>query len=169
MLPRTRIDRVLAAGTAVCAVALVGLVAANRDAFAVKRYAVTTVARAGSTTTQGRAPVPAATPTPPRREAREAERADATPTRARPVVTITATRGPSWLEVRLGSRTGGQLHYGMLAEGQTVRFDRLPVWVRAGAIENVDVTLGGSRIRSLPTGGVAELVASAAGVAPAAG
>ena len=78
-----------------------------------------------------------------------------------------AARGPSWLEVRATSSGGAQLHYGLLPQGETKTFDRLPVWVRAGALHNLDVRLGQEPLRSLPAaaGGVTDFVASAAGVA----
>jgi hypothetical protein len=84
-----------------------------------------------------------------------------------PALAITAARGSSWLEVRATDGNGEQLHYGLLEQGRTLTFARLPVWVRAGALHNLDLRLDGERVAHLPgaAAGVAELVASPAGVA----
>ena len=164
-MPETLLDRILALGTLFTAAALAVMVATNWEAFS----ASAAITAAPETATEVRTEafdqtepsVPATRETPvSRRDAAQA---------AKPTLVIAATRGTSWLEVRAGDSTGKELYYGMLEEGTTTELERLPVWVRLGAAENVDVSLGGSRIRSLPLSdnGVVQFVASAEGVTAA--
>lgn len=58
-------------------------------------------------------------------------------------LTVTATRGDCWVEVRAGSRTGGVLYAGTLASGSSLKFNRPKLWLRLGAASNVDVVVNG--------------------------
>ena len=168
-MPETPLDRILALGTLVTAAALVVMVATNWEAFS------------GSATT---AAVPAAVvaptetfddseplvPAPRETLARREEPAPARPVpAAKPALVIAATRGASWLEVRAGDSGGEELYYGILEEGARTELERLPVWIRLGAAESVDIRLSGARVKSLPVSqnGVVQLVASAGGVTAA--
>lgn len=71
-------------------------------------------------------------------------------------LTISATRGDCWVEVRAGSSTGELLYAGTLATGKALRFNREKLWLRLGAASNVDITVNG-RPSSVPPGTV-ELV-----------
>jgi len=66
-------------------------------------------------------------------------------------LTLVATRGDCWLSVRAGDRAGAVLWEGMLYQGQSRRFSQRSVWVRIGAPWNLDVTLNGKPVRTLPT------------------
>jgi uncharacterized protein DUF4115 len=74
-----------------------------------------------------------------------------------PTLSITATRGDCWVEVRAGSSTGSILYAATLASGNTVRFHRDKVWLRLGAASNVDLTVNG-RPSEIPPGTVELLV-----------
>jgi hypothetical protein len=74
-----------------------------------------------------------------------------------PILSITATRGDCWVEVRAGSSTGSILYAATLAGGSTVRFHRDKVWLRLGAASNVDITVNG-RPSEIPPGTVELLV-----------
>lgn len=58
-------------------------------------------------------------------------------------LTVTATRGDCWVEVRAGSATGEALYAGTLASGSSLRFNRPKLWLRLGAASNVDVVVNG--------------------------
>jgi hypothetical protein len=71
-------------------------------------------------------------------------------------LTISATRGDCWVEVRAESSSGDVLYAGTLATGKTLRFNREKLWLRLGAAANVDITVNG-RPSTVPPGTV-ELV-----------
>jgi hypothetical protein len=84
-----------------------------------------------------------------------------------PTFTFAATRGATWLSIRVGSSTGKPLFEGLLTRGRTLRYRANTLWVRFGAATNIDVRVGARRVR-LPYGtadveidrrGRAELVA----------
>lgn len=81
-----------------------------------------------------------------------AKRAAAKP-RARATLAVTATRGDCWVEVRAGSAEGQSLYSGILALGNTVRFDGPQLWLRLGAASHVDVVVNG-RPSAVPPGTV---------------
>jgi hypothetical protein len=58
---------------------------------------------------------------------------------------VSASRGSSWLVVRNRWNHGKVLFAGVLAQGRTVDFRRLRLWVRLGAASNLDVTVNGAR------------------------
>jgi hypothetical protein len=72
---------------------------------------------------------------------------------AAPTLTISATRGDCWVEVRAGSSSGEILYAGTLASGSSLRFKRDKVWLRLGAASNVDVHVNG-RPSTVPPGTV---------------
>ena len=161
-MPTTPQDRILALGALLAAAALAAMVATNWEAFAGSTGAVTVPVAAETRTATFDEPeslVPAVSETAARRNEAASAKPAAT---AKPTLVIAAARGASWLEVRAGDSAGEELYFGTLADGETTRFDRLPVWVRLGASESVDIQLGGSRVRSLPTSenGVVQFVAS---------
>ena len=71
-------------------------------------------------------------------------------------LTVSATRGDCWVEVRAESATGRALYAGTLASGKTIRFNREKLWLRLGEASNVDVVVNG-RPSAVPPGTV-ELV-----------
>jgi hypothetical protein len=167
----TSFERVLAVGTFLAAAAIVVMVATRWEALSDSAVAVTgrpligEQAPAENVSSPRRASSPAGELAAFRRT--EPKRVQAASPPGRAVLVIAATRGPSWLEARAGNSTGAQLYFGTLDRGATTEFDRLPVWVRLGAAESVDIRLGSSLIESLPIAdnGVAQFVASAEGVA----
>jgi hypothetical protein len=175
MLPETTVDRLLAAGTLLAALALVAVTAANWDAVrgADRAAGVALV----SDSAQERADAAEAQPAP---AAERPSRAAPAPRRAAPAapagpaaehrgLSIAAVGGESWLEVRAGDADGEQLFYGVLGEGEERTFEGLPVWVRIGALGNLELRLDGAPVQSLPPsqGGVAEFVVSSDGLEPA--
>jgi hypothetical protein len=100
----------------------------------------------------------AATRPPPTPKPQPVSRLPTTPPAAPATTTLTisATRGDCWVEVRVGSTTGQVLYAGTLAAGSTIRFNRKRLWLRLGAASNVDIVVNG-RESSVPPGTV-ELV-----------
>ena len=90
-------------------------------------------------TTSTAAPTEAAPAQPERRKARKAK------------LVLTATEGPSWIEVRAGSVRGETLYEGTLELGQTQRFVRKRLWVNFGSPANLRVRLNGRAVRNVPT------------------
>ena len=78
---------------------------------------------------------------------------------------LVAAHGRCWLDARLGSRNGRELHAGMLDLGQTLRLKGSRIWIRLGAPTALDATLNGRRIR-LPAATPVNVVATRAGVRP---
>ncbi len=74
-----------------------------------------------------------------------------------PAVRVLAARGDSWAEVRKGSETGGVLYAGILVEGDSRTFRNRRLWIRFGAPENVDASIGG-KPAPLPSGTLNMLV-----------
>lgn len=67
-------------------------------------------------------------------------------------LTLTAARGNCWLGIRVGSAGGPTLYWQTLTQGRTISFPvRRPLWVRIGAGDNLDATLGGKPLAGLPT------------------
>jgi hypothetical protein len=69
---------------------------------------------------------------------------------ARPrALTLAATRGDCWLELRVGSSTGPSVYEHVLRRGEKARFGlRKPLWIRLGAPWNLDATIGNRSITS---------------------
>ena len=83
-------------------------------------------------------------------------------------LTITARGGPCYLVVREGNRRGEVLFRGTLVPGQTVQLAGPRLWMRAGATQNIALSLDGEPVVGLPEGAAA-LVVTRAGVRPASG
>jgi hypothetical protein len=88
----------------------------------------------------------------------------------RPVVdvarlTVIASRGPCWLEVRRGGPTGRIAFYGLLARGDRRTFRSKVVWVTLGAGQNVDLRLNGDAVSEVPSG-ISTLTARPGGITP---
>jgi hypothetical protein len=66
-------------------------------------------------------------------------RVQAVPTR----IVVTGSRGGSWVEARVGSKTGRSLFAGVVAKGQTVRLTAPVVWITFGAAGNLDLRVNG--------------------------
>ena len=67
-------------------------------------------------------------------------------------LTLAATRGSSWVEVRAGSSTGKVLYAGTLAAGASKQFESSArIWVRFGGAGNVDAVLDGKPL-PIPAG-----------------
>jgi Helix-turn-helix domain/RodZ C-terminal domain len=66
---------------------------------------------------------------------------------------LVASRGPCWLEIRRGSRTGSLLYENTLQQGQRlpVNLKNGPVWLDVGDPPKLDVHLGGRLAHGLPT------------------
>jgi Domain of unknown function (DUF4115) len=63
---------------------------------------------------------------------------------------LRAATGDCWLEIRAGSGTGSVLYSGILAEGETLRFRRTALWIRAGAPSYLAVTVNGKPAEDFP-------------------
>jgi len=83
-----------------------------------------------------------------------------------PAVRVLAARGDSWAEVRKGSETGGVLYAGIIVEGDSRTFRNRRLWIRFGAPENVDASIGG-KPAALPSGTLNMLVTSRGFIAAA--
>jgi hypothetical protein len=110
------------------------------------------------TVPEGPTPPPPAEPEQARpREEPISRRRPARPTEtARPsstTLTLAATRGDCWVEVRAGSATGKALYSGTLASGSSLRFNQPKLWLRLGAASNVDIMVNG-RPSTVPPGTV---------------
>jgi hypothetical protein len=67
-------------------------------------------------------------------------------------LTVIASRGPCWLEVRRGGSTGQVVFYGLLARGDRRTFRSKVVWLTLGAGHNVDLSLNGEPVSNVPSG-----------------
>jgi hypothetical protein len=88
------------------------------------------------------------------------------PSAATAALTLTAARGDCWLSIHAGTPDGKVLYEGTLLSGRTIRLAGARLWVRMGAAANLDLTLNGKKVASLPAG-TADVVATPAGVRPA--
>ena len=108
-------------------------------------------------------PVPITGPAaqrPPPAPARVNRRARREPRSA--TLVLTASRGPCWVRVHLGSEAGRRLHEGMLEQGESLRFVGKRLWLRLGAPSSLEASLNGERAR-LPDD-TANVIVTAAGV-----
>jgi transcriptional regulator with XRE-family HTH domain len=90
-------------------------------------------------------------------------RLEPTPTVAK--IRLVAARGPCWIDVHLGSRTGRALYIGALQPRGTVRFIAKRLWIRMGAPWNLDAQLNGTTVQLTPT--VGNVFVTGTGVTPA--
>jgi hypothetical protein len=139
---------------AAAAVLVVGGVAGAGMTFAVARFADNErSASVGGSGRQTQAPTPAlAASMPAPRDRNDRGRPSATERREpqRTVATLRATRGDSWLSVRVGSAAGRRVFEGVLTRGELVRLQGKVFWLRVGAAANLDAVIGSGRRRSLP-------------------
>ena len=73
-------------------------------------------------------------------------------TAAAKAVSVTATRGASFMEVRAGSNAGTPLYRGTLEKGQTKRFPSRKLSLTVASPKNVVVRVGGVRVK-MPASG----------------
>jgi hypothetical protein len=178
VLPETWTERLLAAGTVVGAAVLVGVSLVNWESFRTERHvdAASASVRSApeppsSPSARDRAPAPPPVTAAPEKPsvAPQPRPRPAAPAPAPATFVVRAVDGDSWLEVRRSTADGEELYYGTLAQGETATFDGLPLWVRTGALQNLELRLGDAPVEALPAsdGGVAELLASPSGIRPA--
>lgn len=65
---------------------------------------------------------------------------------------VRATRGASFMEVRVGSRAGKPLYRGTLERGQSKRFQQAKLYLSVASRGNVAVRVNGNRVRVPATG-----------------
>jgi hypothetical protein len=97
---------------------------------------------------------PAAGPAAPRGKAPASSSARLIARTERPnaTITITATRGTSWISARRGSALGTLVYEAVLSRGQTARFSSGLLWFRFDAAANVDIQVNGKPVARLPSG-----------------
>jgi cytoskeletal protein RodZ len=66
-------------------------------------------------------------------------------------LTVSATRGDCWVEVRRTSATGEVLFSGVLPQGESRHFASHKLWLRLGAAGNVDLVVDGKQ-QPVPSG-----------------
>ena len=62
-------------------------------------------------------------------------------------LTIRATRGPSWIQIRFRSARGRVRYEGTLEQGGTLNVQAPALWARIGAVANVDVRIDRHRVQ----------------------
>jgi len=82
-------------------------------------------------------------------------------------LSVTALRGPCWLQVHTGSVSGPIDFQGTLDQGQKQRFAAHRLWITLDRPENVRIVLNG-HVRRLPVGGPKTLIVTARGIVPGA-
>ncbi len=111
------------------------------------------------------APLPTVTPTV---APRAAPTAAPHPRAQAPPLVLAAIRGDCWLSVRRDSAAGAVVWQGLLQRGASLRFARLPLWIRMGAPWNLEARLGSRALDGLPSAPrPANVLVSSAGVIPA--
>jgi hypothetical protein len=76
---------------------------------------------------------------------------------------LLASRGRCWMDARLGSQKGKELHMGTLELGQSLRLSGRRIWIRLGAPSALDAKLNGRRVQ-LPSTTPVNVVVTAAAV-----
>ena len=100
---------------------------------------------------------------------RRAAAGEAPSAEPRPMLALTATRGNCWLSVHVDSRSGPTVYEQTLRRGETIRLGlRQLLWIRVGAPWNLDATIGQRIVTSTLPSSTADVVASPAGLRPAA-
>jgi hypothetical protein len=88
-----------------------------------------------------------------------------TPPAPAPALTLAATRGDCWLELRVGSSTGPVVYEHVLRQGEKARFGlHKPLWIRVGAPWNLDATIGRRSVTSDLPGRTGNAEATAGGI-----
>jgi hypothetical protein len=77
-------------------------------------------------------------------------------------LTISAARGPAFVELRLKSRTGPLLTKGIIPQGESITFTGKLMWVDAQTLENLDLTVNGRSWRPSGSSVVATLTPTGA-------
>ena len=67
---------------------------------------------------------------------------------------ITGARGDCWVEVRRRDRTGDVVYAGIVTRGASVTVKGTQLWIRFGAVGNLDLVLNGKPVRPTHTGTV---------------
>ncbi len=73
-------------------------------------------------------------------------------------LTIQATRGDSWVEVRLGSSTGRLLQVGTMNKGSSSTVQGSRLWVRFGNVGNLDLLVNGKPVHPSHLGTITVIV-----------
>ena len=76
---------------------------------------------------------------------------------------LAATHGRCWMDARLGSRNGRELHMGTLELGQSLRLSGRRIWIRLGAPSALDAEVNGRRVQ-LPSMTPVNVVVTATGL-----
>ena len=165
LLPTTWTDRLLMVGTVACAVALVGTLAV----FLWEDRRIEAAPAPAASTRAEEAPPPATveqvdTATAPPTTAAVAGTTATRPAQA-PRFVLTAARGACWLEVHRESRSGARLFFGLLPRGRSLRLSESRLWVRAGALEQLEIFVDGKRVTA-QTAGSLTFAVTPTGVTP---
>lgn len=168
-MPETRVERtifVLGLIATAALLAFIGLTLKNRHSHHASAATAATTAAAPATPAAAPAITDSATVTtaPPATTTTSAAVASPAHVVQGTILTLTATRGDSWLEVRAGSAKGRVLYAQTLTAGTTKRFRGRRLWVRFGAASNLDARLGRAPLH-LPVGTYSALV-TARGLGP---
>ena len=91
-------------------------------------------------------------------QTRSASKIARSPAPARVALVLTATRGPSWLEVRKGTASGPRLFAGTLEVGKSLPFTGTRLWVSATALRNLTAKVNGKPAALIGSGSPAVLV-----------
>ena len=123
---------------------------AERPATTAQPPAATTARPPAATTSQPPAVTTAPAPTPTK---------PAAPPPVRTVtLRITGARGDCWVEVRRRDRTGDVVYAGIVSRGASVTVKGTQLWIRFGAVGNLDLVLNGKPVRPTHTGTVDAVV-----------
>jgi cytoskeleton protein RodZ len=76
---------------------------------------------------------------------------------------LVATRGRCWMDARLGSQNGKELHLGTLEPGQSLRLRGRRIWIRLVAPSALEANVNGQRVQ-LPSVTPVNVVVTAAGL-----
>jgi len=76
---------------------------------------------------------------------------------------LAATHGRCWMDARLGSRNGRELHMGTLELGQSLRLSGRRIWIRLGAPSALNAEVNGRRVQ-LPSMTPVNVVVTATGL-----
>jgi hypothetical protein len=89
--------------------------------------------------------------------------------RAPPALTLTASHGPCWLQVRRRSSNGPVVVETTLEPGRTLRFGlKQPLWIRIGAPWNLGAAIGGHAVTASLPAAPGNVLASTKGLREAA-
>ena len=123
---------------------------AERPATTTRPTAATTARPPAATTSQPPAVTTAPAPTPTK---------PAAPPPVRTVtLRITGARGDCWVEVRRRDRTGDVVYAGIVSRGASITVKGTQLWIRFGAVGNLDLVLNGKPVRPTHTGTVDAVV-----------